>query len=290
MFHGSIVALVTPFRDGKIDFEQLDQLVEFHIESGTHGIVPCGTTGESATLTHDEHEALIERVVRRVDGRIPVIAGTGSNSTDEAVRLTRYAKDVGADGALLITPYYNKPTQEGMYRHFMAIAEENDIPIVLYNVPSRTGVNLLPETVIRLGDMKNIVAIKEASGGTEQSTEILRESDLVVLSGDDSLTLPLMAVGASGVISVAANIVPKEMVDLVDLIAEGDASGARDVNFRLFPLFRDLFIETNPIPIKTALALSGRIRSELRPPMCEMAPANQRRLEEVLRELGILGS
>ena len=289
MFHGSIVALVTPFRDGKIDFEQLDQLVEFHIESGTHGIVPCGTTGESATLTHDEHEALIERVVRRVNGRIPVIAGTGSNSTDEAVRLTRYAKDVGADGALLITPYYNKPTQEGMYRHFMAIAEENDIPIVLYNVPSRTGVNLLPETVIRLGDMKNIVAIKEASGGTEQSTEILRESDLVVLSGDDSLTLPLMALGASGVISVAANIVPKEMVDLVDLIAEGDASGARDVNFRLFPLFRDLFIETNPIPIKTALALSGRIGSELRPPMCEMAPANQRRLEEVLRELGILG-
>jgi 4-hydroxy-tetrahydrodipicolinate synthase len=287
MFNGSIVALVTPFRDEQIDFEGLDELVEFQISKGTNGIVPCGTTGESATLSHDEHEAVIERVVRKVDGRIPVIAGTGSNSTREAIRLTRFAKDAGADGALLISPYYNKPTQEGLYRHFEAVAREVDIPIVLYNVPSRTGVNLLPETVTRLADIKNVIAIKEASGSIDQAVEILRGCDLTVLSGDDSLTLPLMAVGASGVISVAANLVPKEMVDMVDLMSEGDLQGARDIHMRLFPLFRVLFVETNPIPVKTAMALTGRIRPEFRLPLCEMAPANVQKLERVLAELGL---
>lgn len=289
MFSGSIVALVTPFRDGQIDFEKLDELVEFQISRGTNGIVPCGTTGESATLTHDEHEALIERVVRKVDGRVPVIAGTGSNNTDEALRLTRFAREIGADGALLITPYYNRPTQEGLYRHFEAIATEVEIPIVLYNVPSRTGVNLLPQTVIRLAEFKNVVAVKEASGSTDQTAEILRGCGLRVLSGDDSLTLPLMAVGASGVISVAANLVPKEIVDLVDLMSEGDLAGARALHLRLLPLFKVLFVETNPVPIKTALSLTGQIRPEFRLPLCEIAPANLKALELVLADLGITG-
>ncbi len=287
MFEGSIVALVTPFRDGEIDFDQLDELVEFHVGAGTNGIVPCGTTGESATLSHEEHEAVIERVVRKVDGRVPVIAGTGSNSTAESLRLTGYAKKVGADGALLITPYYNKPTQEGLYRHYEAIANAIDIPIVLYNVPSRTGVNLLPDTAIRLAELKNIVAIKEASGSLDQATEILRSSDLVVLSGEETMTLPLMALGASGVISVAANLVPKEIVDMVDLMAEGDLQGARDIHMRLFPLFKVLFIETNPIPVKTAMSIVGLVRPEFRLPMCEMSPANLRTLERILDDLGM---
>jgi 4-hydroxy-tetrahydrodipicolinate synthase len=289
MFHGSIVALVTPFEDGKLDLEALDGLVEFQIEGGTNGIVPCGTTGESATLSHEEHEAVIERVVKRVDGRIPVIAGTGSNSTHEAIRLTRFAKEVGADGALLITPYYNRPTQEGLYRHFESIARSVDIPLILYNVPSRTGVNMLPETVIRLAELKNIIAIKEASGSMDQTAEILRGADIDVLSGDDSLTLPLMSIGASGVISVAANVVPKDMVDMVDLASEGDFQGARDIHMRLFPLFKALFIETNPIPVKTALAILGKTSPELRMPLCAMAPAARQTLEKVLAELGIVG-
>jgi 4-hydroxy-tetrahydrodipicolinate synthase len=285
MFSGSIVALVTPFKDGKVDFAKLEELVAYHIRTGTNGIVPCGTTGESATLSHEEHEEVIARVVRTADGKIPVIAGTGSNSTSEAIRLTRFAQEAGADGALLITPYYNRPTQEGLYRHFAKVAAETELPLVLYNVPSRTGVNMLPETVIRLGEIKNVVGVKEASGSVDQAVEIIRGADLDVLSGDDSLTLPLMSVGAAGVISVSANIVPEMMVDLVDLAAAGDLRGARELHLKLFPLFKALFLETNPIPVKTAMAIEGTLNGELRLPMCEMTAPNREKLANVLREL-----
>jgi 4-hydroxy-tetrahydrodipicolinate synthase len=288
MFKGSIVALVTPFRDGAVDFEKLDELVDFHVQAGTHGIVPCGTTGESATLSHSEHEEIIARIVKAVDGRVPVIAGTGSNNTDEAERLTRFAGKAGADAALLITPYYNKPTQEGLYRHFKRIAESVDIAIVLYNVPSRTGVNLLPQTVLRLAELKNVVGIKEASGNTDQTVEILQGSDLAVLSGDDALTVPLMALGASGVISVAANLLPAEMADLVDRMEEGNITAAREIHFRLHNLFKALFLETNPIPVKTGLSRMGKITPEFRLPLCELAPENLGKLESVLAELDLI--
>lgn len=288
MFKGSIVALVTPLQDGKVDLERLDELVEFHLESGTHGIVPCGTTGESATLSHEQHEEVIQRVVRKVDGRVPVIAGTGSNSTREAIRLTRFAAEVGADAALLITPYYNKPTPEGLYRHYRKVAEEVPLPLILYNVPSRTAVDLKPETVIRLAELKNVVAVKEASGLVSYTQEILDKSDLVVLSGDDALTIPLMSVGASGVISVAANLLPQQMADLTDFMEEGNLAAASEIHFRLLKLFEVLFIETNPIPVKTALSLQGRIGPEFLLPLCEMEPANLARLETVLRELELI--
>ncbi|MCZ6792414.1 MAG: 4-hydroxy-tetrahydrodipicolinate synthase [Planctomycetota bacterium] len=282
MFAGSFVALVTPFAGGTVDVEKLEELVEFQIRSGTHGLVPCGTTGESATLSHEEHELVIRTVVRRADGRVPVLAGTGSNSTSEAIRLSRFAKEVGADGALLITPYYNKPTQEGLKRHFGAVAREVELPLVLYNVPSRTGVNMLPATVNELATIENIVGIKEASGSIDQTVEILRDADIMVFSGDDSLTLPLMAVGARGVISVAANVVPKLMVDLVDLASAGEYSAARDLHYRLFPLFKALFLETNPIPVKAALAIQGRIGTEIRLPLTEISDENRALLEAAL--------
>jgi len=285
MFSGSIVALVTPFKEGKIDFPKLDELVRRHIDAGTNGIVPCGTTGESATLSHEEHEQVIGAVVRAADGRIPVIAGTGSNSTSEAIRLTRFAQESGADGALLITPYYNRPTQEGLYRHFAQVAAETDIPLVLYNVPSRTGVNMLPETVIRLSELKNVVGIKEATGNIDQAVEILRAADLDVLSGDDSMTLPLMSVGAVGVISVAANVVPEMMVDLVDLAADGDYKAARELHLKLFPVFKALFLETNPIPVKAAMEIEGLIQGELRLPLSEISAPNREKLAKALREL-----
>jgi 4-hydroxy-tetrahydrodipicolinate synthase len=288
MFSGSLVALVTPFKDGKVDLEKLAELVELHVQAGTNGLVPCGTTGESATLSHEEHELVISTVVRKADGRIPVLAGTGSNSTAEAIRLTRFAREAGADGALLITPYYNRPTQRGLVAHFEAVAKETDLPLVLYNVPSRTGVNMLPQAVIDCARLPNVVGIKEASGNVDQTVEILRGSNLTVLSGDDSLTLPLMAVGARGVISVAANVAPKLMVDLVDLAAAGDFAAAREIHLRLFPLFKALFVETNPIPVKAALAMLGRIRPELRLPLLPMEPGNQRALQGVLQEVGIL--
>ncbi len=288
MFTGSLVALVTPFRSGKVDVACLEDLVEMHVEAGTSGLVPCGTTGESATLSHEEHELVIETVVKRADGRIPILAGTGSNSTSEAVRLTRFAKEAGADGALLITPYYNKPTQRGLLAHFEAVAKETDLPIILYNVPSRTGVNMLPQTVIDCARLPNIVGIKEASGSIDASVEILRGSGLTVLSGDDSLTLPLMSVGAKGVISVAANVAPKMMVDLVDLASAGDFSGARELHLRLYPLFKALFVETNPIPVKAAMAILGKIGTEIRSPLTPLDTAHVKPLEGVLRELGVL--
>jgi 4-hydroxy-tetrahydrodipicolinate synthase len=288
MFSGSFVALVTPFRDGRVDTAKLEDLVDLHVQAGTSGLVPCGTTGESATLSHEEHELVISTVVRRADGRIPVIAGTGSNSTAEAIRLTRHARESGADAALLITPYYNKPTQRGLVAHFEAIARETDIPLILYNVPSRTGVNMLPQTVIECARLPNVVGIKEASGSVDQTVEILSGSELVVLSGDDSLTLPLMAVGAKGVISVAANVAPKLMVDLVDLAADGNFAGARDVHFRLYPLFKALFVETNPIPVKAAMVLQGRIGPEIRLPLTEADESTRSRLKSIIEELGAL--
>lgn len=287
MFKGSIVALVTPFQNGKVDVEKLDELVEFHIAEGTDGIVPCGTTGESATLTHDEHEEVISRVIKAANGRVPVIAGTGSNSTAEALSLTKAAADAGADAALLITPYYNKPTQEGLYRYFSRIAQEVDIPQILYNVPSRTGINMVPETVIRVAEHKNVVAIKEASGSIDQSVEILRGADIDILSGDDSLTLPLMSVGAMGVISVAANVVPRHVADMTHAMLDGNVAEARRLHMHLFPLFDVLFVETNPIPVKTALAIMEKIGPELREPMCEMAPGNLKKLKKVMGDLGV---
>lgn len=288
MFKGSFVALVTPFQNGRIDVEKLEELVEFHVEANTSGLVPCGTTGESATLTHDEHELVIGTVVRKADGRIPVVAGTGSNSTVEAVHLTRFAKEIGADAALLITPYYNKPTQKGLVSHFETIAGEVDIPMVLYNVPSRTGVNMLPETVVECARFPNVVGIKEASGSIDQTVEILRECEITVLSGDDSLTLSLMAVGAQGVISVAANVVPSMIVDLVDLAAAGDLEGARKLHFRLYPLFKTLFVETNPIPVKAAMEMTNRMSSQMRLPLSPIETAHAELLKGVLDELGVL--
>jgi len=285
MFTGSFVALVTPFRGGKVDVEKLEELVDYHVEAGTSGLVPCGTTGESATLSHEEHELVISTVVRKADGRIPVIAGTGSNSTMEAIRLTRHAKEAGADAALLITPYYNKPTQKGLTAHFEAISRAVDIPLILYNVPSRTGVNMLPQTVIECAALPNVVGIKEASGSIDQTVEILSGSELIVLSGDDSLTLPLMSVGAKGVISVAANVVPKLMVDLVDLAAAGDFAGARDLHFRLYPLFKALFVETNPIPVKAAMAIQGTIGPELRLPLVPASESTLACLEKALAQI-----
>jgi 4-hydroxy-tetrahydrodipicolinate synthase len=289
MFSGSIVALTTPFRsDFEIDFDAYGRLVDFHIEQGTDGIVPCGCTGEAATLTHEEQKRCIRFVVERVAGRIPVIAGAGSNNTREAVELTRFAKEAGADAALLITPYYNKPTAAGQIAHYRAVLDAADIPIVLYNIPSRTGINMAPGTVAELSKIKNVVAIKEAGGLVDQASQIRTMCDIVVLSGDDALTLPMMAVGATGVISVAANVVPAKMAALCARAAEGNFDAARDIHFQLYPLFRGLFIETNPMPVKAALAKMGMISNVLRLPLTPALPDTVAKLEVILRDLGLL--
>jgi len=288
MFEGSIVAIVTPFENGKIDKQRLSELIEFHISEGTSAILPCGCTGEAATLTHNEQKYMIKLVIDIVNGRVPVIAGTGSNSTEEALVLTMSAKDAGADGALLITPYYNKPTPEGLYLHYEKIAKAVDIPIILYNVPSRTGISILPETVAKLSKIDNIVAIKEASGSLEQVNAIMELCDIIILSGDDALTLPMMVLGAKGVISVAANVVPKHMAMMVKSFMSGDLEKSRKIHLNLFPLFRALFYETNPIPLKTALGMMGMIIPELRLPLCEMRKENVERLRKVLTNIGIL--
>jgi 4-hydroxy-tetrahydrodipicolinate synthase len=289
MFHGAIVATVTPFRDGKVDAAALRRLVEFQIRSGTDGIVPCGTTGEAPTLSYEEHERVIDLVIQAADGRVPVIAGTGSNNTKEAIALTRYAKKAGADAALVITPYYNKPTQKGLIAHFTAVAGSADIPVILYNVPGRTGVNMAPETVARLAEVPNIVGVKEASGNLAQICDILQMTPktFCVLSGDDGLYYPMLALGAKGVISVVSNVAPKEMADLYDAFALGEVKKARDLHFRLWPLMQALFIETNPIPAKTALAMMGKIREEFRLPLCAMSDANRKVLAKVLSDLKI---
>jgi len=288
MFEGSIVAIVTPFEDGKIDERRLSELIEFHISEGTSAILPCGCTGEAATLSHQEQEYMIKLVIDIVNKRVPVIAGTGSNSTEEALALTRSAKEAGADGALLITPYYNKPTPRGQYLHYEKIAKAVDIPVILYNVPSRTGISILPETIAELSKIDNVVGIKEASGSLDQVSAIIDLCEITILSGDDSLTLPMMALGAKGVISVAANVVPKRMAMMVKNFMAGNLEESRKIHFSLFPLFKALFYETNPIPVKTALGMMGRITPELRLPLCEIENENRERLRKVLTDTGVL--
>jgi 4-hydroxy-tetrahydrodipicolinate synthase len=290
MFTGSHVAIVTPFRKGTVDERAFSDLIEWQIASGTQGIVPCGTTGESATLSHEEHNRVIELTVEVVNRRVPVIAGTGSNSTDEAITLTRHAKRAGADGALLITPYYNKPTQEGLYRHYKAVAESVDLPLVLYNIPGRTGVNMLPSTIARLSSIKTIVGVKEGSGSVQQASDIVQMCGdrLTVLAGDDSLTLPMMAVGGKGVITVTANIVPAEMAALVTAFSNGRIADAQRIHFKLSPLFAALFFETNPIPVKEALGMMGKIDPELRLPLCPMAQDTREKLVRALKDAGLI--
>lgn len=290
MFKGSIVAVVTPFKNGQIDEKALSELIEWHISSGTNAIVPCGTTGESATLDYDEHYRVIEVTVNAVNKRVPVIAGTGANATDETIKITKKAKELGADAALLVSPYYNKPTQEGLYRHYKAVAESVDIPIVLYNVPGRTAVNILPSTVARLAEVNNIVAIKEATGDMKQVSEVIRlcGNRLSIISGDDFTTFPLLALGGTGVISVAANVAPREVSDMCRLWREGKLEESRALHFKLEPINNSMFIETNPIPAKTALAMMGKIREEFRLPLCEMSTENREKLRKVIEAFGLI--
>ena len=288
MFSGSIVALVTPFnKNFEIDMDAYGRLIDWQVEQGTHGLVPCGCTGEAATLSHDEQKQCIRFTVERVAGRVPVIAGTGSNNTHEAIGLTRFAKEVGADAALLITPYYNKPTAAGQIAHFTAVANAADIPNILYNVPGRTGTNMLPQTTAELSKIPNIVAIKEAAGSVDQVSQIISLCDITVLSGDDSLTLPMMAVGAKGVISVAANVAPAKTSQMCVKFLQGDINGARALHYELFGLFKALFIETNPMPVKAALAHMGMIENILRMPLTPMLPEKFAQLEVVLNKLGV---
>jgi len=291
MLKGSLVAIVTPFNNNQVDEQALRELIEFHIANGTNGIVPCGTTGESPTLSHEEHKRVIEITVEQVKGRVPVVAGAGSNSTAEAIDLTKHAKQVGADAALLVTPYYNKPTQEGIYQHFAAIAKETSFPLVPYNIAGRTGVNIEPITLARMAELPEVIACKEASGNISQMAEILSlcGDKMDLLSGDDNMVLPLLSIGGKGVISVVNNIIPAEMSRLCKLWFSGDVEGAREVFYKVLPLCKAMFLETNPIPIKVAMGLLGRIPSgEMRLPLCEMAPANLERLKKALSDYGLL--
>ncbi len=291
MIHGSIVAIVTPFKNGSIDENALKDLIEFQIENGTHGIVPCGTTGESPTLSHEEHEYVIELTVKAVRKRIPVIPGTGSNSTDEAIRLTKFAEKVGADGVLSIVPYYNKPTQEGLYLHFKQIASQVKIPIILYNVPGRSGVNMAPETIARLAkDCKNIIGVKEATGSVQQACKILYlcGMDFILLSGEDVINFPLLTVGGKGFITVTANVAPRDVAELYNSYERGEFNQARELHYKLLPLNDAMFIETNPIPVKVALSIMGRVRNEFRLPLCQISPGNLEKLKTALKEYGIV--
>jgi 4-hydroxy-tetrahydrodipicolinate synthase len=290
MFAGSMVALVTPFRDGKVDWQSLETLVEFHIKNDTNGIVPCGTTGESATLDHKEHHEVIERVVKAVNRRVPVIAGTGSNSTAEAVALTKAAEKAGADGALMISPYYNRPTQEGIYQHYKKVASEVGIPIIVYNIPGRTGSKIEPETLARLSEIQNVAGVKEATGSVDQAIDVIRlcGDNLAVYSGEDSLTFSLMALGGKGVISTVANITPKEMSELTDACLKGNWESGRKLQLKLIPLIRSVFLETNPIPIKTALSLMGKCAGELRLPLTPMSEGNLKKLQQQMTAFGLL--
>jgi 4-hydroxy-tetrahydrodipicolinate synthase len=292
-FQGSLVAMVTPFHDGRIDEAKLRELVEFHVANGTDGLVPCGTTGESPTLTHEEHKRVVEIVIQQARGRIPVVAGTGSNSTAEAIELTRHAAEAGAAGALLVTPYYNKPTQHGLFEHFRTIAQAvPDLPLIVYNIQGRTAVNVETETLARLAQIPNIVGVKEASGSLDQMTAVILACgpDFTVLSGDDTLTLPLMSVGGRGVISVLGNFLAREVADVTHAALEGDWKRARDLHLKLFPICKAMFIETNPIPVKEAMAMLGMIRAEWRLPMCPMTEANREKLRQVLVQAGVLKS
>lgn len=289
MFKGSMVALVTPFRNGEIDRKSLDALVDFHVESGTDVLVPCGTTGESPTLTHEENDAVIAAVVKRARGRVPVLAGTGSNSTAEALRMTRNARDNGADGSLLVVPYYNKPTQEGLFRHFKMIADEVGFPIVLYNIPPRCVIKMSVETIVRLREAcPNIVGVKDATGSLDEASALRQACDVDVISGDDSMTVPLMSIGGVGVISVLANIVPKDVKALVGAAARGDWSEAQRWHARTFQLAKGLLtLAVNPIPIKTAMAMQGTVAEEFRLPLCPMDPPDRVKLQEVMKTYGL---
>jgi 4-hydroxy-tetrahydrodipicolinate synthase len=283
-----MVAIITPFDSGEVDYNTLDELVRFHLKSGIDGIVPCGTTGESPTLSHQEHKQVIERVVKTVGGKMPVIAGTGSNSTAEAIELTAFAKKIGADASLQVTPYYNKPTQEGFFQHFAAIAEEVDLPMVLYNIPGRCGAGMTPETIARLAKIENIVAVKEATGLLDFSSQIANLCDITILSGDDSLTLPICSVGGKGVISVVANIVPGDVKEMTDLILEGDFVSARKWHNKLFKLSKTMLsLATNPIPVKAAMAMLGMASEEMRLPMTPLDDAQKETLRKLLKDYGL---
>ncbi|MDP3142528.1 MAG: 4-hydroxy-tetrahydrodipicolinate synthase [Candidatus Omnitrophota bacterium] len=291
MFSGSITAMVTPFRNGKIEEKTFRQLIDFQIKNGSTGIVPCGTTGESATLSFAEHDRVIELAIEAANKRIQVIAGTGSNSTEEAIMLTRHAEKVGADASLQVSPYYNRPTQKGLYLHFKAIADAVKIPIILYNIASRTGVNIEPETIAKLAqDCKNLIGVKEASGNLDQMSRIraLCPDNFVLLSGDDSLTLPVMSIGGKGIISVASNIIPKDVADMTEAYLKGNIEKARQLHYKMLPLFKVLFIETNPIPLKTAMGLMGLCSDEMRLPMCPMSEENLLRLKKALKDYGLI--
>ncbi len=289
-FRGAFVAIVTPFTDdGRIDEKGLRELIEFQIESGTHGIVPCGTTGESATMSHEEHHLVVELTIDQVNGRVPVLAGAGSNSTSESIELTRHAKEAGADGVLLITPYYNKPSQEGLYQHFKAISDAVDIPMILYNVPGRTSVNMLPATVARCTELPNVVGIKEATGNLNQVSEVIRlcPDDFAVMSGDDFTAMATVAIGGTGVISVVSNVAPAEMAKLMELSLAGDFAAARKVHYRLFPLMQAMFMDTNPVPAKAALAMMGRIANPApRLPLAPLGADAQEKLRRIMNGFG----
>jgi 4-hydroxy-tetrahydrodipicolinate synthase len=291
MFRGSIVAIVTPFKNGKVDEQKLRDLIEFQIKNGTSGIVPCGTTGESATLSFEEHDRVIEITIEQAKKRAPVIAGTGSNSTEEAIMLTKHAAKAGADASLQVSPYYNRPTQKGLYEHFKAIAGSVKIPIILYNIASRTGVNIEPETIARLArDCKNIIGVKEASGNLDQMSRIkaLCEPNFDLISGDDSLTLPILGIGGTGIISVVANIVPGDVANLVSEFEKGNIKKAQQIHYKLLPLIRAVFLETNPIPVKTAMGLLRMCEPDLRLPMCAMSPEILEKLKAALKDYGLL--
>lgn len=289
MFQGSFVALVTPFKENfDVDFDAYGRLIDFHLEQGTNGIVPCGCTGEAATLTHEEQKECIRFTMERVAGRVPVVAGTGSNNTREAVELSRCADELKCDGTLSITPYYNKPTQEGLVAHFTAIAESISIPVMLYNVPGRTGTRIEPETIARLSKVPNIASIKEACGSVDQVSQILSLCDINVVSGDDSLTLPMIAVGGTGVVSVAANVAPKLVAELCAKANAGDFEAARQVHYKLMPLFKGLFLETNPIPVKALLAEMGLIKNILRMPLISASTGTQARVRAIATDIGLM--
>jgi len=292
MFKGSLVAMITPFtKNDEVDEKGIKELVEFHIKNGTNGIVPCGTTGESPTLSHEEHQRVVEVTIKAVAGRVPVIAGTGSNCTQETLDLTSHAKEAGADGALIITPYYNKPTQKGLYLHFKKIAEEVDIPIVIYNVPSRTGVNMLPETLAELAELKNIIGVKEASGNLDQMTQIIElcGDKITLLSGDDKLLLPVLSIGGKGVISVVANIIPYEVSNMIKEFENGNYQKAKEIFLsKVYPLSNAMFYETNPIPVKTSAQLMGLPSGSLRLPLSPMSENNLLKLKVDLTKFGLL--
>ena len=290
MFAGAFTAIVTPFKGGQVDEKAFKGLIHFGLDGGVSGFVPCGTTGESPTLSHEEHNRVVEMTVKEVAGQVKIIAGTGSNSTEEAISLTRHAKKVGVDAALLVSPYYNKPTQEGLYRHFKAIAEAVDIPLVLYNIQGRTGVNIENSTMEKLSRLPNIVGVKEASGSILQMSEVIRlcGPDFDVLSGDDQMTFPLMALGGKGVISVVTNIIPDKMSALVRHMLAGEIDKARAIHFEIFELCQAMFVETNPIPIKAALGLMGKIEPEFRLPLCPPASASLEKIRNVLSKLNLI--